>query len=448
MEEKLYSSTASGYLILAKLKDSTQHFAVGFPGEEQQYNFYCTINHKDHGFIIKNFGASGWGLYDLQTLGIQTASQMSAGYSDGVVKIERNDSNPFTDLLSKAANDTTLNQKVIYLEKEPPAVKIEEKKPVDTLLAVQDPVVLTAAEGQKIQPPKTDSAAHQPKPVEVVSQAPPLQQITEKPPVDSPSVKEVPVVSSGLKEIKEENPVMDSTKTDLKLPQVVTQAKPDKPATEVPLKEPEDTVVKKAMDAPVEAIILQEKKAVDYIPSKVTRRSESLTTEGMGVVYIDEFPDGKKDTIRILVSKPAVPFTEEKPVKKEEKSEELRFLDISMTVKPKDSVAGKEAEPVKEIQACPQIAGETDFLLLRRDMASQMTARDMIRTADKAFRLKCYTTEQIKNLGHLFLSDSGKLDFYKTAVGYCSDRENLGQLESELTGPDFKREFRQLIKNK
>src|SRR5437868_3815221 len=69
MNEKIYSSTASGYLILSKLRDSTYSFTVGFPDNrilEQKYS--VTLNKKDHGYLLKDFGDKGWGLFDLQTL--------------------------------------------------------------------------------------------------------------------------------------------------------------------------------------------------------------------------------------------------------------------------------------------------------------------------------------------------------------------------------------------
>src|SRR6266496_1228011 len=71
MNEKVYSSTASGYLILSKLIDSVYNYKVGFPGKNVDLNFSTVINKKDHGFLLRNFGDKGWGLIDLQTLSIQ-----------------------------------------------------------------------------------------------------------------------------------------------------------------------------------------------------------------------------------------------------------------------------------------------------------------------------------------------------------------------------------------
>ena len=119
MNNKIYSSSASGYLILSKLRDSSYNVNIGFPGgqwPEQKFSF--TVNKKDQGYLLKNFSDREWGLFDLQTMAVQ----MAAGNSDrDAVKTEKKEVNAFTEMLSKAADDSTLKEK-------PVLVKTEEKK--------------------------------------------------------------------------------------------------------------------------------------------------------------------------------------------------------------------------------------------------------------------------------------------------------------------------------
>src|SRR5262249_35957439 len=83
MNEQVYSSTGSGYLILSKLRDTTYNFAIGFPqGKWPDQNFSVPIKSKDHGFLIKNFQDKGWGLFDLQTLAVQMAVVDKASIDD------------------------------------------------------------------------------------------------------------------------------------------------------------------------------------------------------------------------------------------------------------------------------------------------------------------------------------------------------------------------------
>jgi hypothetical protein len=79
MNDKVYSSTASGYLILAKLYDSTYNFNIGFSQNKwPEQNFSITVNKRDHGYLVKNFDEKGWGLFDLQTLSVQMSSSVTA----------------------------------------------------------------------------------------------------------------------------------------------------------------------------------------------------------------------------------------------------------------------------------------------------------------------------------------------------------------------------------
>ena len=106
MDEKVYSSSASGYLILSRLRDSTYTFTIGFPQQKwPEQKFAVSVRSKDHGYILKNFGEKGWGLFDLQTLAIQMAI---ADAKTGRVQTELKEVTPFTDILARAADDPSL----------------------------------------------------------------------------------------------------------------------------------------------------------------------------------------------------------------------------------------------------------------------------------------------------------------------------------------------------
>src|ERR1043165_3490105 len=69
LNDKIYNSSGKGYLILSKLRDSTQAFSIGFPENKwPEQKFEVKMGAKDHGYMLKNFGEKGWGLFDLHTL--------------------------------------------------------------------------------------------------------------------------------------------------------------------------------------------------------------------------------------------------------------------------------------------------------------------------------------------------------------------------------------------
>ncbi|HLG39246.1 MAG TPA: hypothetical protein VI461_06235, partial [Chitinophagaceae bacterium] len=213
INEKIHSSTSSGYLILSRLRDSSYAISLGFPQSKwPEQRFIIDIKSRDHGFSLRNFGDKGWGLYDMETMAIQMGMSPN---NNSVSKTGSKDVSVFTDILSKAANDPSLKEKPVIVKEEkpavlqPPGVKEEVKPSGDSAVVKQD------------QPPFTE---------------------------------------------KREEPAFKSNK--------------------------EDSIVKSEIDRNTPVI---EK----YRPSIVSKKSESSTTQGLTLTFIDDFGNGKKDTIRI-----------------------------------------------------------------------------------------------------------------------------------------------------
>jgi hypothetical protein len=129
------SANASGYLILPQLKDGDYKLTVGFPDSktaEQRFDF--KIDSKDKGYLIKDYGNDGWGLFDLQTMAVQKALKgneevVTAKTTPPAPKVEpKKETTPadgvsdFTKVLSQAANDPSLLEK--------PKPQPVEEKPV------------------------------------------------------------------------------------------------------------------------------------------------------------------------------------------------------------------------------------------------------------------------------------------------------------------------------
>ena len=79
LNDKLYSSSASGYLIIPTLSEGAYALTIGFPKNEwpvKQYN--VQVGAKDAGYLIKNFEKDGWALFNLQTMDIVRAHEKKA----------------------------------------------------------------------------------------------------------------------------------------------------------------------------------------------------------------------------------------------------------------------------------------------------------------------------------------------------------------------------------
>ena len=411
MNDKLYGSTASGYLILSKLKDTTYNFKLGFPGKSIDLDFTTSINKKDYGYLIKNFGEKGWGLFDLQSLSIQMSSSNVKGTAQNNNVSQQ--VNAFTDMLSKATDDPSLRQNPIL-------VKEVEKKPE---------VVLTVQKEQR-KPSVTEAVEKEEKKPELITR--PIDKQEEK--------KDEPVNTNQQK--------VDS---------------------------PERSPVIKAEEM--------------YKRSQITKISAIATVEGFESVFVDEYQNGDRDTVRILIpTEKTEPAAKEEP-KKDSIEETQKFLDIipdSTRAISKPATETKKAETKKwwpfnknkdtdanktkieekkretpktgifnnkskrdttAVKKCQVVAGNDDFLKLRKKMAGRTNDDGMLDEARKYFREKCFTTEQIKNLSSMFLSNAGKYNFFNSALNYVSDKENFSSLQSELKDEYYVNRFKEMLVN-
>ncbi|MCH5717722.1 DUF4476 domain-containing protein [Niabella hibiscisoli] len=132
------TANASGYLILPQLKDGNYKLTVGFPDSktaEQRFDF--KIDSKDKGYLIKDYGNDGWGLFDLQTMAVQKALKVGEEVVTAKVTppapkpepkketVPADGVSDFTKVLSQAANDPSLLEK-------PKQQPVEEKPVVVT----------------------------------------------------------------------------------------------------------------------------------------------------------------------------------------------------------------------------------------------------------------------------------------------------------------------------
>ena len=470
INDKTHNSSSSGFLILSNLRDSSYTIKIGFPqGKWPEQQFTIPVKSKDRGYLLKNFGEKGWGLFDLQTLSIQMAE---ASAKDRAGTIKRGGVSAFTEILSKAANDPSL------MEERPVAIaKNENKPPVQQVARKED------ATTQKEQPAANAVVVEQKKkedpPVAIVK-APEDKKSTsttseqqEKPETElvkntNDSAKSSGTPSQAVKNenatAQKEQPAATAVVVEQKKkedpPVTIAKAPEDKkntPVTSEQQKKPETELVKNTKDtgkssgAPAVSGQPEQNKvpatnkdagetktevSEKYKRSVVTKKSESSTTDGFGLVFIDQFSNGQKDTIQIMIPNPKDDIVKTK----DQPSQPKKFLDIGNEDRSVTSNVSPSAS-----KACPLIASDKDFFNLRKKMAAQKTDEQMINESRKSFKSKCFTTEQIKNLGSLFLNEAGKFQFYEAAYPFSSDRDNFIALQSDFKDNYFIYRFKKLV---
>jgi hypothetical protein len=78
-------------------------------------------------------------------------------------------------------------------------------------------------------------------------------------------------------------------------------------------------------------------------------------------------------------------------------------------------------------------------------MAAAGDEDEMLSLAKKQFRSRCFTTEQLKNLSSLFLSNQGKYKFFDQAYDHVSDMELFSTLGAEIGDAYYLKRFKALI---
>jgi hypothetical protein len=124
INDKVYSSSSSGYVVLSKLSADTQNLTVGFNKDAYPEQSFKYRVHKDAGFILKNFGNSGWGLLDLQTNDVVM--------NGGAVQPAGTDEDSFSKTLAQVVNTPDLTEPKQVKKKEPEPPKVEERKKITT----------------------------------------------------------------------------------------------------------------------------------------------------------------------------------------------------------------------------------------------------------------------------------------------------------------------------
>lgn len=399
MADKIHNSSSAGYLILPNLADSTYQMGIGFPkSTAPETRFAVSVKQNDKGYLLKNF-SDGLSLFDIEELSVVKPIATTKGNTVYETKTDK-----FSSMLSKAADDPGL-LKVPVTKKEEPEKKEE----------------VTARKEEQKGP--TTAKAEERKPA-----AEKLQDTVAAKPVETGEAKV---------EKKEGQLKTETASSDVK-----------------PKVEERQSASKEEAPGNTNGMYV-------YKPSAVVRRSESSTTEGVGIVYFDKMED-KTDTVRILI--PPSRFTLEQtsqPVtvpEVEKKPEVTTSNPVSANTKAQVDSTGNGAKQKTEPKAaiergikpaanspCKELASDKDFLKLRKNMAAKASDDDMLSEAKKAFRLRCFTAEQVRYLSTLFLTPAAKYGFFDAAYNYVSDKEAFAALQSEIKDDYYLKRFKALV---
>lgn len=422
LKDKVYSSTAAGYVILPKLDQGDYELNIGFPKNQfPEEQFHISIADDNQGYLLKNLN-NNWSLFNMQTMALisgVSSAQQTPQVAEAAATYQ---SDPFSSLLADVIKDSS----ILRVNNHAPAetIKTEPAKETaqtsTTVAPEQKPVEKPAATAPEIPAEKPNE-----KPAEITSADFPAPadimagKIPEGKAADQPTSNTDPGAKATEPAVKIENPFVrilmvneaggqDMVYVNTRTGDTIRLFMPGQPGDTRPGKKPRARVV--------------------YQPEK--KDTGDLTITPTVVTPPEKKAEQPKadDKAAQIIYNPQPSVTENK---EENKPEETKQAEIV---------------PMKGIHPdCSSMAGDKAFLKLRKRMAGEKNYVRMIDVARRFFKSDCYTTDQIRNLSYLFLDDEGRYQFFDAAYFHVSDPDQFPSLESQLSDPYYIKRFKAMI---
>ncbi len=501
LNKKILSSSANGYLIIPKLREGAYDLAIGFPKNEwPEQNVTCSVETTDAGYLLKNFGEKGWGLFNFQTMNLLMAdskprtdsSKLNDAFANtlssvvndpGIVKTETKTEDTVTQLTEKkepgektlvkkepksnskikitaaaakkkntisklAVNKGTDSLSMVYIDKtKGKADTINVIIPVEDMATAQKPEkknedlwVSVTKPDDKVVPNVTDTIA-------VVIR----EKKAEDLPVSviaKPGDKITPIVIDTLAVVTSENNTAEKTETKKANKR---QRKPANKKNTGSLVNLAKTEIKKEPDSAVAIVsdtqIKPDNRSTELLADTVkTGQPKNVEEPKTGIVK--ETPKNIEAPVKDTVQQKTEATIITPPVIQtnipEKKEEIVAVLPVKEKIVENTSANPNLARPVA---ACRVYVDDDEYLNLRKKMDKEKkNENEMLYLAHKVFEKKCFNTRQIQRLSLLFTTDQGKYKLFDDAYQYTYDAENFPSLLSELTDDYYKKRFRAMLR--
>lgn len=422
LNDKLFSSTASGYVILPRLEDGKYLLNIGFPKNEfPEQRFQLSVDGQNEGFLLKELG-NKWTLLNIESMTLIAASDAAVQPDVVAVPEGKLQDDPFSALLAEVVKDSSI-LKVNSRESEPSVKAATVAGDSRSIGVIENETPAPSASGAATGTAKDESHAD-PDTKQVSAESKEVRNETE-----NPFVRILLVNEEGGQDMVYVNKVMKDT-IRLFLPvtslmshsesQLLTESK-----NEPVIPDSDDlTITPTVIPAPQ-----NDAKAADTT-GRVFRETIVTTSESEPESVESRTVDKAKNKGALIIYNPDL-TVDNKPV--DERGNEARETKIA------ESTVNVNSD-------CKSIATEKDFLKLRKKMAGENEIFKMIEAARRSFKSRCYTTEQLRNLSFLFLDDDGKYQFFDAAYPYTSDSDRFYTLESQLKDSYYIKRFKAMIR--
>lgn len=409
MDNKVISSSTEGYLVLSGFSDGDYKIAVGFPKKEHpEENFTFNIGNNNEGFLIKNFEDKGLQLFNLETLALINGT---ADSTNTIATTVKKDIDPFSKMLADVVKDSSILQNH----------QVEPEKivtaPVDSQVTTKQIASDSVSNSDTVSVAKIDSPISK---LLTRQDTTGLQMIyadksndkTDTVSIFIPSPEEKIAATENKSDAGNKNADISSFTDSVKFTITPTVVKQEKDPSDFVLRKDSIAVDKQSNSSPEQVFVIG--------PEKKTNPS----------IEVMEQIDKPKDTDQITDKE--ISDSNQQKKNKEVAASQVILLPKVVTSSNVNS-------------DCRAFASSEDFLRLRKKMAAESNGEDMLKVAKKYFKTKCFSTDQIKDLSYLFLTDEGKYKFFDAAYAHTSDSDQYQLLEAQLSDEYYLNRFKSMI---
>ncbi len=485
LDSQFYSSSPEGHLILSQLQDKDYNMTIGFPGQsspEQKFRF--NINHKDQDFQLRMEDGS-WKLYDLQ--GKQWVMPIGGGVvgdefrSTGVKKDDA-----FSQMMAGVVRDTAVLYSTFNSSPLDAAHPAADSPATGTAMTTRPAADSPSTAALTTNPPPVTP----PVPTNTLLAAAPDTSLTTRVPAHNDTALAAVVRPDSAVATHANTAIITHPDTAITHPDtsMVVVARTDSSLTIRPAAPVKPAVADTAnlLYRPVAGTVthrsapkMNSPAAPLYRTASVTKLSERKLAHGLRLVYADHTPGAKSDTVVIIipvdtVAAPKAPKTTSTiPVRQPHAADTSHLpsrghgpnadsptfsqssavrpsvpLNLPQTESarphPDTAPQRRQAKPLPYVNSdCHDFATDYDLDKLREKMLYLTKDDDRITAARKTFKIKCFSTRQIRQLSEVFTTEAAKYRFLEAAWPFAAD-EHFHELSDLLADPVYISKFKAL----
>lgn len=406
---KNYSSSSIGYIILSKLSNGTYDLHIGFPKDQYpEQQFSVKVDNKDYGYALKNSNEKGWALYNLQTKDVITSTTGSDNKSDSSQSASLKKKDLFGDMLSEVVNDSTLTQATAMANPNTNDISVD---------TVQTETETASAQVERKQTNTEQSANEQDPSIASVA---PANEDTSAETTDATTTTETFNTKGVIK--SEEKRTKDGT--DLVFIDF-NNLNNDTIRVFIPSSADVDTSTDGDLEnSSTVAETTTSSDAASSVASNRTPSTKDIETSGTS-------SDKTKKISNPFYSGSSPDNTDTATASANDENTST-------------STASTAPSMVKSF--CTNMFTDKDVDRLKRKISSESDPDEKIRLVKKALRDKCITTDQVKTIGELFLSDETRYSFYDAVYPFVYDYGHYSVLENQLLDNYYKNRFKALLR--